>query len=152
MGLKIELQAMRCATSAKLRQEWEKRLQENAFAVSILNKNRCIWEYVQGPDLEALLRPSSEALEDANNVVEHLDMLTRSSDQDGIASCASEMLDAVKSLKRVAWDAIHKDKFWVTPNGLYNEMVRNAPRPASSNALADRAVPHVSLHLLPSFM
>ena len=26
----------------------------------------------------------------------------------------------------MAWDAIHKEKFWITPSGLFNELVRGA--------------------------
>ena len=52
-------------------------------------------------------------------------MNMRSEDAD-LASFGGEVLKAVEQLKLVAWNAIHKERFWITPAGLFNELVRGA--------------------------
>ena len=47
-------------------------------------------------------------------------------DDADLASFGGEVLKAVEQLKLVAWDAIHKEKFWITPTGLFQELVRSA--------------------------
>ena len=46
--------------------------------------------------------------------------------QDGLDVFAEEVLSAVRSIKSVSWDAIRRERFSLTPEGLYDELVRNA--------------------------
>ena len=117
---------MRCATSTKLRQEWERRLADNADAVFILKKNIALWEYVAGPPTESLLQPSTAALDAARRAGGFVEELAHH-DQSELSSHATEILRAIAKLKEVSWPSIHKDKFWITPAGLYGELVRMAP-------------------------
>ena len=47
--LRLELRATRCATSLKLRQEWERRLENNGRSVDVLESNGQLWKHVGGP-------------------------------------------------------------------------------------------------------
>ena len=60
--LRLELQAKRCATSAKLRQEYERRVEDNARAVDVLDNNQHLWRHVGGSDPQMFLRPSENSL------------------------------------------------------------------------------------------
>ena len=70
--IRLELQSTRCATSTKLRQTWERRLEENALAVDALSNNAQLWRHVGGPDPELLLRPSEVNLKAARRAVHQL--------------------------------------------------------------------------------
>ena len=71
------------------------------------------------------MQPTPVSLEAAQQAATALRQLTdfRSEDAD-LASFSGEILKAVEQLKLVAWDAIHQEKFWITPAGLFNEPVR----------------------------
>ncbi len=62
LRLRMELYASRCATSNKLRQTWERRLEENGLAVDVLLNNAHLWRHVHGPDPNTLLKPSEPDL------------------------------------------------------------------------------------------
>lgn len=126
--LRLELHASRCATSAKLRQEWERRAENNACAVDVLHNNQHLWRHVGGPDPDTFLRPSDADLAEMRTVGEALRQMVDAygPTQDGLDAFAEEIQSAVKSIKAVAWDAIRRERFSLTPEGLYNELVRNA--------------------------
>ena len=56
--LRLELQILRCANSVKLREEWERRVHNNASAVERIQKNLDLWLHVCGPHPEKLLWPN----------------------------------------------------------------------------------------------
>ena len=60
--LRLELQQQRLATTAKLLRERETRGEQNARAAEVIYSNEKIWRLVGGPDPQALLTPTAEAL------------------------------------------------------------------------------------------
>ncbi len=50
----------------------------------------------------------------------------------GLDSAVEDISSAVKKIKIVSWEAIKKDRFSLTPKGLYNDLVRNAEHITSS--------------------
>ena len=56
--LRLELKATRCATSVKLRQEWERRLETNARAADVLENNIHLWHHVGGPSPDRMRQPT----------------------------------------------------------------------------------------------
>ena len=126
--LRLELHASRCATSSKLRHEWERRLEDNARAVDTLEHHPHLWKQVAGPEPALLLRPSAKLLEDAQQSARKLEalMCDGGGEKDGLDSFIKAVVEAVAMLAIVSWDAIHKERFWISPDGLFSELVRNA--------------------------
>ena len=126
--LRLELHASRCATSIKLRQEWERRVENNERAVNVLLNNQHLWRHVGGPDPEVFQRPSESDLVEARAAGEALRQMVDAHGltQDGLDAFSEEILNAVSSIKAVSWDAIRRERFSLTPEGLYDELVRNA--------------------------
>ena len=60
--LRLELQQQRLATTAKILREREARGEQNSRAAEVIHSNEKIWRLVGGPDPEALLAPTAEAL------------------------------------------------------------------------------------------
>ena len=127
--LRLELYATRCATSIKLRQTWERRLEENGLAADALLNNAHLWRHVSGPDPEALLKPSEADLRAARLAVHRLRCMVLAhgpNAQDGLDVYAEEIFKAVGMLKQVSWDAIRRERFFLTPKALFDDLVRNA--------------------------
>ena len=85
--MRLELQATRCASSIKLRQTWERRLEENGLAVDALSNNAQLWRHVGGPAPELLLEPSEADLKSARLAVHRLQCMLIShgpNSQDGL--------------------------------------------------------------------
>ena len=76
--LRLELSATRCATSGKLRVEWEKRLLDNTNAVAALKDHRSLWHSVDGPEPDALMQPTPAGLEAAKQAATTLRQLMTS--------------------------------------------------------------------------
>ena len=126
--MRLELNAKRCATGIKLRLEWERRLEDNVKAVVVLQSNQHLWKHVAGPPPELLLTPSAAQLDAARKAALDIQQLVdmHGEEQDGLDTFGTEIVSAVGKLTVVSWDAIHKERFWITPDGLYGELVRNA--------------------------
>ena len=62
------------------------------------------------------MQPTPASLEAAKQAATTLRQLMdfRSDDAD-LVSFGEEVLKAVEQLKHVAWGAIHREKFWITP-------------------------------------
>ena len=60
--LRLELQQQRVATTSKIMHERETRSEQNSRAADVIHGNLAIWRLVGGPDQEALLTPTPEAL------------------------------------------------------------------------------------------
>ena len=130
--LTLELKQSKCATSVKLRKAYDNRSQENAAAVDILRKNR-LWKRLGGPNAETLFNPTRGALDRCGQCVTALDELQERSDIIDDAF-AAEVRKAVSMLKSLAWSDIYKERFPLTPPGLYTELVRNAEAFLNKNA------------------
>ena len=120
----LELNATRVATTAKLRNEFEKRAQENADAVSVLHNNQHLWDSVGGLCPDKFFRPSTKDIEHATWCCETLRRLAEPEDRDGNVEFAEEIAKAVGNLKSVEWEDIRKEKYFLTPPGLFSELVR----------------------------
>ena len=128
-SLRLELLQTRVATSMKLRQTWERRLEENSIAVDSLLSNSQLWRHVGGPDPEVLRMPAEADLLAARRAVQRLRcmLITHGpNSHDGLDVFAEEIVRSVGMLKQVTWEAIRKERFFLTPKGLYGELVRNA--------------------------
>ena len=76
--LRLELKATRCATSLKLRQEWERRLETNARAADVLENNIHLWRHVGGPSPDRMRQPAEGDVLAAQTAVNNLRrLLTR---------------------------------------------------------------------------
>ena len=89
----MQLHQDRCATSAKLRREWERRLEDNAAAVAALTKTACWWEHVDGPNVELLRDPTPVILAEAQHCSAALSrMVEEHKPQDGAETLVDEIV------------------------------------------------------------
>ena len=128
VGLEMQLKQDRCATSAKLRKEWERRIDNNETAVNVLLGNLQLWYHVNGPRPERLYRPSEADLANARTSAAALRrMIAAHGEQDdGLQAFAEEVCQAADSIKQVSWEAIRLERFSLTPFALYGELIRTA--------------------------
>ena len=113
---RMELHHSRLASSAKLRAEFDRRLENNTRAVDSLNGNRQLWLTTGGPDPDTLGNPTELCLERCAATVQVLkDMLQKHGPKGGLDSFVEDIEQAVKRLKVVTWEAIRKDCFSLTP-------------------------------------
>ena len=124
----MQLKQDRCATSAKLRKEWERRIDNNDTAVNVLLGNMHLWHHVDGPHPECLHRPSETDLANARTSAAALRrMIAAHGEHDeSLKAFAKELCQAVDSLKQVSWVAIRVERFSLTPLAHYNDLVRTA--------------------------
>ena len=123
---RLELHQARLATSAKLRAEWDRRLEKNAVAVDVLNSNRSLWMAAGGADPETLATPTEISLDRCENTVRVLQaMIQKHGPRGGLDSFVQDIEGAVRMMKVVSWEAIRKDRFSLTPQALFDELVRN---------------------------
>ena len=82
----------------------------------MLNSNRQLWHSAYGPDPESLGNPTEGLLEQCNRSVAILNaMLEKHGPRGGLDSHVQDIETAVKMLKVVSRDAIHKDRFSLKP-------------------------------------
>ncbi len=81
-----------------------------------------------GPDPDIFLSPSESDLAEAQVACDSLRQMVKAHGpaHDGLDVYSEEVLRAAASLKAVNWDAIRRERFSLTPEGLYDELVRNA--------------------------
>ena len=72
-SLRIELCHSRLATSYKLRQEHDKRLENNVLGVDRIQNNREIWLQAGGCDPDLLLTPTQSLMDHAEKTVNALE-------------------------------------------------------------------------------
>ena len=109
--LRLELNQTRCATSAKLRQCYEKRAEDNAKVVDVLHNNLHLWRHVGGPDPEQLFRPTATNLEKCREAAERLgELKAKEENRDGLNEFAEEIINAVASLKSLEWEDIRVER------------------------------------------
>ncbi len=99
----MELCTARLATSHKLRQEWDKRLENNSLAVDRIQANRDIWLQAGGCDPEVLNTPTEIHLEAVARTVNTLNaMLEKYGPRGGLDSFVEEIQNATSMLKVVS--------------------------------------------------
>ncbi len=90
--LRMELCNTRIASSQKLRQEWDKRLETNALAVDRLQENRELWLRAGGPEPEQLASPTEIDMEEVSKTLCTLAaMLERHGPTGGLDSFVEEI-------------------------------------------------------------
>ena len=100
--MRMELHQSRLATSAKLRAEWDKRLERNAVAVDVLNSNRSLWLAAGGPEPESMANPTEILVDQCQKTVVVLgNMLQKHGAQGGIDSFVQEPLRIHKHTRRI---------------------------------------------------
>ena len=85
--LRVELAEGQVASTAKLRNEFQKRSNDNSTACDVLYKHQDVWASVGGPPPESLFRPSTEDLELARECCETLNKMSEGDDPDGLKDC-----------------------------------------------------------------
>jgi len=101
--IRMELCTARLATSQKLRQEWDKRLENNSRAVERIQENRDLWLQAGGCDPELLNTPTEIHLEAVARTVKTLNaMLEKYGPRGGLDSFVEEIQNAGKLLKVVS--------------------------------------------------
>jgi len=117
-ALRMELIHSRLATTQKLRQEHDKRLENNALAVDGIQENRELWFHARGCDPDLLLTPTQLLMKHASDTVDKLHAMLKAHGPDGgLDSFVEDLTNAVKKIKIVSWEAIKKDRFNLTPDG-----------------------------------
>ena len=123
--VRLELQNDRCATSSKLRKEWERRIQGNIRAVGILEEHRELWCTIGGPDPKQFYLPSRPLLDCAQVTMNTLRRISFGGDSN-LEAFAEEIEKAVNEIKLVEWQAIRTERFSLTPEALFDDLVRIA--------------------------
>ena len=101
--IRMELCTARLATSQKLRQEWDKRLENNSLSVHRIQANRDIWLRAGGCDPEVLNTPTEIHLEAVARTVNTLNaMLEKYGPRGGLDSFVEEIQNATSMLKVVS--------------------------------------------------
>ena len=114
----MELCHSRLATTQKLREERDKRLEDNASAINTIQQNPELWFSAGGCDPDVLLTPTDWLMERCRQTVNTLDkMLQIYGERGGLDSFVEDITRAVKRIKNISWDAIKKDRFNLTPDG-----------------------------------
>ena len=123
----MHLKNCRIATTQRIKKEYESRAQRNLEATTVLQANFKLWKHVGGPSAQDLTDPSDEALHVANEAKELLIELRDQQEgaADNNAEVADEILRAVDALKNLNMKTFRKDKFPMTPEALFQDLVRN---------------------------
>ncbi len=115
------------ATTAKLRHEFDKRTDHNFQATEVLRNNERLWKQMGGPNPDELFEGTYQALAEAQRASDKLqNILDRGGDErDQLAQFAEEIIDAVKQIRLLSWEAIYKERFSITPTAAWDAIVRN---------------------------
>ena len=138
--LRLELQEQRVATTSKVKRERETRIEQNAHAVEVIHSNEQIWRLVGGPPPEALLAPTAEALAAVSETCTRLRKLVEANkdSHDGLGVFGEELLRAARSLSSLEWRVIRDERFHITPEALFDEIVKNVEAIARRSAGEER--------------
>jgi len=102
-------------------------LENNSLAVDRLQQNRDLWIKAGGCDPELLATPTEHHMDHVTKTVQTLNaMLDKYGPYGGLDSFVGEIQSAMKMLKIVSWEAIRADRFSLTPQGLYDDLVKSA--------------------------
>ena len=103
--LRMELCSTRLASSQKLRQEWDKRLENNAEAVDRLQENRELWLRAGGPDPEQLASPTAPHMEEVSKTLACLSAMEEKHGPTGGLDSFIEEIKARLAHARLCFDA-----------------------------------------------
>ena len=118
-ALRMELCHSRLATSQKLREERDKRLENNTSAIDVIQQNRELWFQAGGCDPDLLLTPTELLMNSYKQTASTLNkMLKTYGESGGLDYFVENITNAVKRIRNVSWDAIKKERFNLTPEGL----------------------------------
>ena len=102
----------------------------NCNAVERLRCQTGLWQRALGPDPERLLKPSEIDLHSAQQAATALQrMIDRREVGEGDANLEAlvqDCVEATKMLRIVTWEAIRRERFSITPEGLFDELARTA--------------------------
>ena len=134
--LKVHLKNTRCATTQRIKAEYELRKNKNREAVAVL-ESTSMWNLVKGPCTDYLLDPSDEALDLAHQAKELLLKIRAQEDApDNAAHIAHDMIKAVNTLTSLDFERIRKETFPMTPETLFQGFVTNMKELHSERKLA----------------
>ncbi len=129
-GLRLQLRNTQVADTTKLRAEYHQRLDNNCAAADVLMSHLDVWSHVAGNELhpEHLRRPTHGALSLAAAAAAKLEAYreAHATSHDGVGIFCEEMCGALARVKSLSWESIHRDKFSLTPDGIFEELCRNA--------------------------
>ena len=126
----------RVATTKRIKDEYERRKNKNREAVEVLEATQ-MWNMVGGPCAEYLEEPSDEALGRAHEAKELLLKIRAQKDApDNAAQIANDMIKAVNTLASLDFERIRKEKFPLTPEMLFDGLVKNMKELHSERKLA----------------
>ena len=115
---------------AELKAEWTKRVNANLAASERLKHHKELWQRALGPDPEKLTRPSELELLAAQKAAVALQRMLEKSEigqqHADVEALVEECVAAAATLRLATWDAIRRERFSVTPEGLFNALARTA--------------------------
>ena len=85
--LKLEVSDSQIASTSKLRNEFQKRSNDNSTACDVLYNHQDVWASVGGPPAESLFRPSEVDIKLAKECCTTLQKLSEGDDPDGLSDC-----------------------------------------------------------------
>ena len=85
--LRMELAEGQIASTDKLRNEFQKRSNDNSTACDVLYNHQDVWASVGGPPAESLFRPSELDIKLAKECCTTLQKLSEGDDPDGLSDC-----------------------------------------------------------------
>ena len=126
-SLRVNLKNMRIATTQKIKAEYDRRVQTNADAVDTLQANFSMWNQFEGPHFKQLKDPSDEALDRLHDINEQLQHFISQEHAgcDGGLDIAKECMNAINSISSLNYDRIRREKFPLTPEMLYEGLLKN---------------------------
>ena len=104
----------------KLRREWHRRVEDNAKAVEVLEAHSLLWCRALGPEPAKLRWPAEADLHAAQHAAQTLAArLDKNGPRDEDLDAHMEnVVQAANAIKLLSWDAIHRERFSLTPSGL----------------------------------
>jgi hypothetical protein len=144
-----------------LKQEKSRRIESNKAAVAVLSEYKQLWTDAQGPCVAELFDPTEAAVERAKQVSSSLKTglkagalahpsLAAYTDDDRALAIA-RITDAAHAVQATSWEAIRRQRFTCTPDGLWEEITKvvdtvieccrgDASRQAAHRALVDDTI------------
>ena len=103
------------------------RQERNSLASDVVQSNEKVWRLVSGPPPEPLFAPSEEVLAAVQDTCERLEKLVeaKKDSHDGLGIFAEEILREGRTIQSLEWKTIRAERFHITPEGLFMELVKN---------------------------
>lgn len=131
-SLLLELRQSRVATVSRVRAEKARRVEGNRNAVEILKDYESLWLDSGGVNLQDLVDPSNLAVDVARQAADQLSrfenahpMLQRLTPDDS-KMVIRRLQQAATAVQSTGWEAIRRERFTCTPDGLWAEITKSA--------------------------